>query len=200
MILLIRANRVIALQFGKISKKKKTLFLFKLTDFQFYSGTIERRWTSFQSDGPRPTAIVTMRAISLTKEQNHLTVNIKHLSEQMFLMQLDWADQLEKFSELGLRDLILDSICPDIYGMYPVKLAIALAICSGNNDEVDGKNSDRLHQRGQSHVLLIGDPGLAKSKLLLSAVSIAPRAVHTTGMGCSSAGLTAAAVKVKKFI
>lgn len=50
-----------------------------------------------------------------------------------------------------------------------------------------------------SKVLLIGDPGLAKSKLLLSAASIAPRAVHTTGMGCSSAGLTAAAVKVLKL-
>lgn len=84
----------------------------------------------------------------------------------------------------------------DVYGMYPVKLAIALAICSGNEIS-DIKSSDHsdLHHRGQSHVLLVGDPGLAKSKLLLSAVQIAPRAVHTTGMGCSSAGLTAAATK-----
>lgn len=101
--------------------------------------------------------------------------------------------------ELGLRDIILKSICPDVYGMYPVKLAIVLAICSGS-DISDYKTTDGLHQRGQSHILMVGDPGLAKSKLLLSAVSIAPRAVHTTGMGCSSAGLTAAAIKVRNAL
>lgn len=121
------------------------------------------------------------------------------MSEQLVMMQMEWTENLDKYGELKIRDMILDSICPDIYGMYPVKLAIALAICSGNNTDFDSKSSDKLHDRGQSHVLLIGDPGLAKSKLLLSAVSIAPRAVHTTGMGCSSAGLTAAAVKVLKF-
>lgn len=164
-----------------------------------YSGTIERRFTSFQYEG-RCSAIIAMRAVSLTREQNHLTVNTKHLSEQMLLMQFEWAENLEKFGELGLRDIILDSICPDVRGLYPIKLAIALAICSGNNEETDTKNNYGLHQRGQSHVLLIGDPGLAKSKLLLSAVSIAPRAVHTTGMGCSSAGLTAAAIKVNPIL
>lgn len=106
------------------------------------------------------------------------------------------ARKLQKYGELGIRDIILKSICPDVYGMYPIKLALALAICSGNElSDIKSNDQDELHHRGQSHVLLVGDPGLAKSKLLLSAVEIAPRAVHTTGMGCSSAGLTAAAVK-----
>lgn len=52
-----------------------------------------------------------------------------------------------------------------------------------------------MHHREQSHVLLVGDSGLAKSKLLLYASQIAPRAIHTTGIGCTSAGLTAAASK-----
>lgn len=140
-----------------------------------------------------------MRAVSLTREQNNLTVDANGVSEQMMTIKADWVEHLNKHGELGLRDLILKSICPDIHGMYAVKLAIALAICSGN-DLGDGKSSDGLHQRGQSHILMIGDPGLAKSKLLLSAVAIAPRAVHTTGMGCSTAGLTAAAIKVRLFI
>lgn len=140
--------------------------------------------------------MISVRAVSLTRDQNHFSLNIRHMSEQLVMMQMEWTENLDKYGELKIRDMILDSICPDIYGMYPVKLAIALAICSGNNTDFDNKSADKLHDRGQSHVLLIGDPGLAKSKLLLSAVSIAPRAVHTTGMGCSSAGLTAAAVKV----
>lgn len=114
-------------------------------------------------------------------------------------MQFDWTENVEKFGELAMRDIIVESICPDVYGMLPVKLGIALSICSCNTEYEDHKSRTSLHQRGQSHVLMVGDPGLAKSKLLLSAVDIAPRAVHTVGMGCSSAGLTAAAVKVVFF-
>lgn len=136
-----------------------------------------------------------MRAVSMTREQSNLTVDENGVSEQMMTIKADWIEHLNKHGELGMRDIILNSICPDVYGMHPVKLAIALAICSGN-DLGDTKSSDGLHLRGQSHILMVGDPGLAKSKLLLSAAAIAPRAVHTTGMGCSTAGLTAAAIKV----
>lgn len=137
-----------------------------------------------------------MRAVSLIREQNSLAIGSVNLSEKMMTLKADWLEQLQKYGEFGIRDIILKSICPDVYGMYPVKLAIALAICSGNEiSNIKSSDQEELHHRGQSHVLLIGDPGLAKSKLLLSAVQIAPRAVHTTGMGCSSAGLTAAAVK-----
>lgn len=167
-----------------------------LSQYKFiFSGTIERRWISFQQDG-RCEAVIVMRAVSLIREQNSLAINSVNLSEKMMTLKADWIEQLQKHGELGIRDLILKSICPDVYGMYPVKLAIALAICSGNEiSNIKSTDQDDLHHRGQSHILLIGDPGLAKSKLLLSAVQIAPRAVHTTGMGCSSAGLTAAAVK-----
>lgn len=137
-----------------------------------------------------------MRAVSLIRDQNSLAINPIGLSEKIATLKADWLEQLQRYNysgELGIRDTILKSICPDVYGLYPVKLAIALAICSGS--EISGMNYDNLHHRGQSHVLLVGDPGLAKSKLLLSAVQIAPRAIHTTGMGCSSAGLTATVVK-----
>lgn len=136
-----------------------------------------------------------MRAVSMTREQNSLTVDSTAMAEQMMTLKLDWVEHLNRHGELGMRDIILKSICPDVHGLYPIKLAIVLAICSGNEIS-DHKSSDGLHQRGQSHILLVGDPGLAKSKLLLSAVEIAPRAVHTTGMGCSKAGLTASAIKV----
>lgn len=118
--------------------------------------------------------MIQMRAVSLTCEKKHESMDI----EQMMAMNADWTEDVNRCGELQMRDHILKSICPQVLGMYPVKLAIALAICSGNCETVE-KTKDGLHQRGQSHVLLIGDPGVAKSRLLLSAVSIAPRFLNS---------------------
>jgi len=54
---------------------------------------------------------------------------------------------------------------------------------------------DGSHLRGDIHVLLIGDPGIAKSQLLRYIVKCSPRAIYTSGQSSTSAGLTATAVK-----
>lgn len=143
--------------------------------------------------------MIVLHAISVTHAQKRLEIDTKQLSDQMLSMHADWCELFQQFGELNVRDLIIKSICPQVHGLLPVKLAIALAICSGSYDN-DETNTCGINIRGQSHLLLIGDPGLAKSQLLLSASAIAPRSVHTTGMGCSTAGLTAAAIKVRKTL
>ncbi len=86
---------------------------------------------------------------------------------------------------------ITHSIAPTIYGNEDVKEAIALQIFGGIMKEMP----DGSHLRGDIHMLLIGDPGIAKSQLLRYVVRLSPRGIYTSGQSSTSAGLTATAVK-----
>jgi len=86
---------------------------------------------------------------------------------------------------------IVSSIAPTIYGSEDVKQAIALQLFGGIAKEMP----DGSRLRGDIHVLLIGDPGIAKSQLLRYVVKLSPRAIYTSGQSSTAAGLTATAVK-----
>jgi replicative DNA helicase Mcm len=86
---------------------------------------------------------------------------------------------------------IVASLAPTIKGMEDEKEAIALQLFGG----VEKRHPDGIRVRGDIHVLLIGDPGTAKSQLLRYVADVAPRGVYTSGKGTTAAGLTAAAVK-----
>lgn len=87
-------------------------------------------------------------------------------------------------------DLLVESIAPKIEGMNEIKEAIALQLFGGVRVEYPDGSVDR----GDSHILLLGDPGTAKSSLLRAVEEIAPRSTYASGKGASAAGMTAAAV------
>ena len=83
------------------------------------------------------------------------------------------------------------SIAPEIFGMEDIKKALLLLLVGG----VDKNMTDGMKIRGNMNILLMGDPGIAKSQLLKYISHISPRGVYTTGKGSSGVGLTAAVVK-----
>uniref|UniRef100_A0A175YR75 DNA replication licensing factor MCM2 n=1 Tax=Daucus carota subsp. sativus TaxID=79200 RepID=A0A175YR75_DAUCS len=98
-------------------------------------------------------------------------------------------ENLSKDPRIGER--IIKSVAPSIYGHEDIKTAIALAMFGGQEKNVEGKH--RL--RGDINVLLLGDPGTAKSQFLKYVEKTGQRAVYTTGKGASAVGLTAAVHK-----
>ena len=72
-----------------------------------------------------------------------------------------------------------------------VKRTLALQLFGG----VSRINEDGTRTRGDIHILLMGDPGVAKSQLLRYMSNLSPRGKYASGGGVSAAGLTAAAIK-----
>lgn len=85
---------------------------------------------------------------------------------------------------------IINSIAPSIYGHKNIKTALACALFGGVP-----KETGKITLRGDINVLLLGDPGTAKSQFLKYAEKTATRAVFATGQGASAVGLTASVRK-----
>ena len=98
---------------------------------------------------------------------------------------MEIAADPDLFTKIG------QSIAPSVYGNEVVKEAVTLMLFGGVRKVLP--SGDIL--RGDSHILLVGDPGIAKSQLLRRLASISPRSAYVSGRGASAAGLTAAAVK-----
>ncbi|TAJ44580.1 minichromosome maintenance protein MCM [Methanofollis fontis] len=111
--------------------------------------------------------------------------------EEVNISEEDEAAILALSRDPDLYERITGSIAPSIYGNLEVKEAIAMQLFGGvAKDLPDGS---RL--RGDIHMLLVGDPGIAKSQMLRYVVQLSPRGVYTSGKSSTSAGLTATAVK-----
>jgi replicative DNA helicase Mcm len=88
---------------------------------------------------------------------------------------------------------LIASLAPSIYGYGDIKEAVLYLLFGG----VPKKLPDGVTIRSEINVLLVGDPGVAKSQLLQYVSRIAPRGLYTSGRGTTAAGLTAAVVREK---
>jgi len=104
-------------------------------------------------------------------------------------------EEEEEFRRMAARpdihSIISKSIAPSIFGSVDIKKSIACLLFGGSRKILP----DGLTRRGDINVLLLGDPGTAKSQLLKFVERVAPIAVYTSGKGSSAAGLTASVMK-----
>ncbi|KAI0135674.1 MCM-domain-containing protein [Daldinia grandis] len=100
-------------------------------------------------------------------------------------------EEEQEFMELSRRpdlyDVMADCIAPSIYGNQNIKKAILCLLLGGSKKILP----DGMKLRGDINVLLLGDPGTAKSQLLKFVEKAAPISIYTSGKGSSAAGLTA---------
>ena len=120
--------------------------------------------------------------------------NIIPLEESYEDVGMDEEDERAIKELAGSPDFLekmVNSIAPSIWGHKNVKKALAFQLFGG----VKKVRSDGTKMRGDIHVLLVGDPGVAKSVMLGFIAGVAPKARYISGKSSTAAGLTASVVK-----
>ncbi|MCW1310080.1 MAG: minichromosome maintenance protein MCM, partial [Candidatus Nanoarchaeia archaeon] len=123
-------------------------------------------------------------------EANNILPSEKEF-EEIELTPEDEKEIRKLASDPKIYKKLRDSIAPTIYGYKIIKEAIALQLFGG----VKKIMTDGTERRGDIHILLVGDPGVAKSQLLRYVSKLAPKARYVSGKGTTGAGLTAAVVR-----
>ncbi len=134
-------------------------------------------------------------AVLLTEFNTYVySVNFRKETKEIENVEISEEDEA-KIKELSKRDNIIEqlarSVAPSIYNMEMIKQTLVLQMFGG----VRKTMRDSTAIRGDIHILIVGDPGTAKSQLLRYMSEISPRGVFAIGKGSSAAGLTAAAVR-----
>ncbi|KAJ1512852.1 hypothetical protein HMI56_003436 [Coelomomyces lativittatus] len=112
------------------------------------------------------------------------------------------AQILEMSKRPDVYTYLARSLAPSLFEMEDAKKGALLQLFGGANGggASSGSTSSSMdphsvHTRGDIHVLLVGDPGVAKSQLLQYVHHLTPRGVYTSGKGSSAVGLTASVVR-----
>lgn len=163
------------------------------------SGTIPRilrvECYSTLTERVKPGEYVVLTGIFLPKPYYGLKRLKAGLLNDIFLHCTSIESQSMEHSPIPVAPMsaatLVDNFAPEIFGFKKIKKVLLLMLVGSTNISKD----DGMKIRGNINVLLVGDPGIAKSQLLKTVVKISKRGVYTTGKGSSGVGLTASVTK-----
>jgi len=126
----------------------------------------------------------------LAIEANNV-IALEETFEELDITEEDEKQILELSEDPMVFENLARSITPSIWGYEEIKKSLVLQLFSGVKKVLaDGQKS-----RGDIHILLIGDPGVAKSVTLGFMANISPKGRYVVGKSASGAGLTATVVR-----
>ncbi|MDD2532663.1 MAG: ATP-binding protein [Candidatus Methanomethylophilaceae archaeon] len=159
------------------------------------AGFVEDDIAGFVTPGNRVTLNGIIRSSQKTERDKSTVFDIfmdvqslefdQHEYEEIEITAEDEIRIKEMSQTPNLMDEIIRSISPTIYGLEKEKEGVALQLFGGSHKEMD----DGTVMRGDIHILMVGDPGVAKSQLLRYMSNLAPRGIYASGKSASAAGL-----------
>ncbi len=108
-------------------------------------------------------------------------------NEEEIKMFEEWAKDPE-----DLRHRIIESIAPHIHGYQTEKNATSLCLFSDWTWDYDPRD---VVARSSIHVLLLGDPGVAKSQIMKDLLYLAPKSKYAQIVGSTPGGLANSAIQ-----
>ncbi|HTY44027.1 MAG TPA: minichromosome maintenance protein MCM, partial [Patescibacteria group bacterium] len=126
----------------------------------------------------------------LAVEANNI-IPLEETFEELDISEEDERQILELSSDPKVFENLARSISPSIWGYEEIKTSLVMQLFGG----IQKIHADGTKSRGDIHILLIGDPGVAKSQMLNFIASISPKGRYVVGKSTSGAGLTATVVR-----
>ena len=126
----------------------------------------------------------------LAVEANNI-IPMEETFEELDINDEDERQIRELSEDPKIFENLAKSIIPSVWGYEEIKKALVLQLFGGVRKQM----SDGSKSRGDIHILLIGDPGVAKSVTLVFMSNISPKGRYVVGKSASGAGLTATVVR-----
>jgi replicative DNA helicase Mcm len=123
-------------------------------------------------------------------EANNI-IPLEETFEELDISEEDERQILELAEDPQIFNKLAHSIVPSVWGYEEIKKSLVLQLFSG----VKKTHAEGQKSRGDIHILLIGDPGVAKSVTLAFIAEISPKGRYVVGKSASGAGLTATVVR-----